>query len=301
MTMRSLELSAATSSHRGEQPERSIRRRNAETVYRTFNANFSNYGNSPLFPSVLENEIPAFIADKAAGVDRNGTAEPYFSPALTAEDAVYAIWIGTNDLGVWAFLTDSQIPGKTLTDYTDCVYESLDRIYATGARYFVLLNAAPLNLAPLYANDTLHGAGENHYWPKKPTNHTAIAETMHEFVTTVNNVYKYQTPFEVLVAGRYPGAKFALYNVWQLISDIYDTPSQYLNGTAPPSVEGWEHHCTINGTYCANEGSPDSYLWYDELHPSEQTDRIIAKNFVDVINGNSKYATYYSSQHGHGW
>jgi hypothetical protein len=28
---------------------------------------------------------------------------------------------------------------------------------------------------------------------------------------------------------------------------------------------------------------------------SEQTDRIIAKNFVDVLGGTSKYATYYSS------
>lgn len=241
------------------------------------------------------------MADKAAGVDRNGTTEPYFSPALTASDAVYAIWIGTNDLGVYAFLTDSQVRGKTLTDYTNCVFESLEEIYATGARYFVLMNAAPLNLAPLYANDTVHGAGENHYWPDKPSNHTAIAEQMHEYVTTVNNVYKYQTPFEVLVSGRFPGADFALFDVWQLISDIYDTPSQYLNGTAPLSVQGWEHHCTVNGTYCTNEGSPDSYLWYDELHPSEQTDRNIAKNFVDVLNGDSKYATYYSSQQGHGW
>jgi len=61
--------------------------------------------------------------------------------------------------------------------------------------------------------------------------------------------------------------------------------------------------------------SPDSLLWYDELHPryvncvlrsvwkfvlilirhSEQTDRIIVKNFVDVLGGKFKYATYYSS------
>ena len=33
----------------------------------------------------------------------------------------------------------------------------------------------------------------------------------------------------------------------------------------------------------------------DELHPSEQTDRNIAKNFVDVLNGNSTYASYYSA------
>ena len=26
---------------------------------------------------------------------------------------------------------------------------------------------------------------------------------------------------------------------------------------------------------------------------SEQTDRVIARNFIDVLNGASKYATYY--------
>ena len=36
--------------------------------------------------------------------------------------------------------------------------------------------------------------------------------------------------------------------------------------------------------------------WFlDELHPSEQTDRNIAKNFVDVLNGNGTYASYYSA------
>jgi hypothetical protein len=262
MTTRFLVQFVAISSHRGRPVRIPKTKRSCSRARRTFNANFTKYGKSPLFPSVLENEIPAFLADKAPGVNRINTTTPFFTPALTAQDAVYAMWIGTNDLGVWAFLTDSQVAGKTLTDYTDCVFESLDKLYASGGRYFVLMNAVPLNLAPLYANDTTGGVGDNQYWPMKPTNHTAIAEQMHEFVTTVNNVYKYQTPFEVLVAGRYPGANFAIYDTWQLISDIYDSPSQYLNGTAPPVVDGYQHHCNLNRTDCVLEGSPDSYLWY---------------------------------------
>lgn len=43
-------------------------------------------------PSVLEYEIPAFLADKTS--DRNRTTEAYFTPDLTATDAVYAMWIG---------------------------------------------------------------------------------------------------------------------------------------------------------------------------------------------------------------
>jgi phospholipase/lecithinase/hemolysin len=60
-------------------------------------------------------------------------------------------------------------------------------------------------------------------------------------------------------------------------------------------VNGYHHHCSVTGGNCTSIGDPDSYLWYDELHPSEQTQRTVAKNFMDVINGNSSYATYYSS------
>jgi hypothetical protein len=77
--------------------------------------------------------------------------------------------------------------------------------------------------------------------------------------------------------------------------DIYYNPSAYLNGAASANVTGFENHCNNNGTVCSDfEGnSPDSFLWYDELHPSEQTGRIIAKNFVEVLDGTSKYAAYY--------
>ncbi|KAK5551209.1 hypothetical protein LTR46_010795 [Exophiala xenobiotica] len=252
------------------------------------------------FPSVLEYEISAFEADMISQRVNATPAEAYFSPSLSASSAVYALWIGTNDLGVWAFLTDSQVPGKVLSDYTACVYDVFDKLYASGGRMFVLMNTAPLHLAPLYANDTLHGVGANQYWPQKPANHTQIAETMHEYTTSVNSVFQYQTPFEVLVAQRYPGAHFAIFDTYSLISDVYDDPTLYLNGTGVmaggESVWGYEHHCNVNQTVCVrqeNGTNPDGFLWYDELHPSEQTDRVIARNFIDVLNGTSKYATYY--------
>lgn len=34
---------------------------------------------------------------------------------------------------------------------------------------------------------------------------------------------------------------------------------------------------------------------YDELHPTQQTERVIAREFVDVVEGSSKWATYWSS------
>ena len=167
------------------------------------------------FPSVVDYEIPAFVADKKAL--RNGTSEAYFTPDLTADDAVYAMWIGTNDVGVDAFLTDSQVPGAILSDYTDCVFSAFDSLYTTGARYFVLFNLAPLYLVPLYANDTEGGVSQTAYWVDKPDNRTAIAEQMKEYIKTLNDVYRYQLPFEVLIDHRYPGSNFALFDVYSLV------------------------------------------------------------------------------------
>jgi phospholipase/lecithinase/hemolysin len=221
-----------------------------------------------LFPAVLEYEVPAFLADRST--DRNGTDQPYFSTALAASNAVYSLWIGTNDLGTGLFLTDAQIHGLTLPDYTECIYRVFDQLYASGARMFVLFNNAPLHLTPLYANDTLMGVGDNQYWNPKPDNHTAIAEKMHEYVASTNTIFKYQTPYEALIAHRYPGANLAVFNVWQLLSDVYDNPTAYFNGTEPANVTGYEHHCTVNQSSCTlmyNGTSSDSFMWYDELHP----------------------------------
>lgn len=215
---------------------------------------------------MIEYEIPAFLADR--NTTRNGTDQTYFATALSATNAVYSLWIGTNDLGVGAFLTDSQILGNTLTDYTECVFRVFDELYAAGGRVFVLFNNAPLQLAPLYANESIGGVGDNQYWNPKPENHTEIAETMREYVTSTNTIFKYQTPFDVLIADRYPGANFAIFNVYDLLYDIFENPTEYLNGTQPANVTGYEHHCSTSGcTLMYNGTSSDSFMFYDELHP----------------------------------
>lgn len=153
----------------------------------------------------------------------------------------------------------------------ECNYQVLDQLYAQGARVFVLFNTAPLHLSPLYANETLMGAMDNQYWANKTAyNVTKYAEVMHEATTTVNTVFKYQTPYEFVVSGRYPDASIALFDVFSLISDIYDNPAQYLNGSQPANVTGYEHHCSLDRSTCSladGGSSSDSFLWFDELHP----------------------------------
>lgn len=207
---------------------------------------------------------------------------------------MYAIWIGTNDLGNDAFLTDAQLPGKTLNDYVDCVYATIETLRKkAGARYFVLLNLAPLEKLPQYALPADGGRPATQFFKDKPKyNATALHYRILESVATVNSIFAYRTPFETEVSERLD-VKIANFDVNGLLTDMYNNPTRYLNGTAPVNVQSFVNQCDVNGQACVRNASPDSFLWFDELHPSEQTSRVVAREFASVLGGRSKWAKYW--------
>jgi hypothetical protein len=75
--------------------------------------------------------------------------------------------------------------------------------------------------------------------------------------------------------------------------DIWNRPSEYLNGTAPLNVTGFVTGCAT--TTCSEKSDWDSFLWYDELHPSEQASRVVAEEFIKVVKGGSKWVTYWEN------
>ncbi|KAK7748618.1 hypothetical protein SLS53_000639 [Cytospora paraplurivora] len=244
------------------------------------------------FPSVVDDELPSFLADvevKTLYLNR------------TVGNTVYALWIGTNDLGFNGFLTDSQASGEkgeekganfrlsgtglaqgldmgtklsqtNITTYIDCVWSVFDAIYSTGGRRFVLLNTAPLQFAPAYASQSNGGVGDNQYWTNKTLyNQTEYQYKLLEYTQLVNRLFVYGVAFETLVKARWPGATIDVFDVNSLMTDIYENPSAYLE--APANVTGYFHHCeAANNSICANQpNSLDTFLWYDELHPSIRT------------------------------
>ena len=113
-----------------------------------------------------------------------------------------------------------------------------------------------------------------------------------------------------------------LFDSHSLFADMYAKPADYLNGTAPLNVTGAVHSCVFEegestsdpGDCTTVEGTDrDSYLWwvsvcpsafpfltglafrFDELHPSEQADRVVAKQISEVILGeDNKWTTWFS-------
>ncbi|KAH6844794.1 carbohydrate esterase family 16 protein [Chaetomium sp. MPI-CAGE-AT-0009] len=226
------------------------------------------------FPDVLDDQIPSFKAD---------VAFKSLYPHRTDRNTVYALWIGTNDLGNDAFLSDSQTPGKTISDFVDCIWSVFDHIYQTGGRRFVLLNTAPLERAPQY----VPSATETGY------NSTAVAQKIREYTTSVNTMYKYGVPFQVALERRWPRATVDIFDVHSLFLDIFSEPAKYLD--APYNTTGYYRHCDWSKPNpCVDQlGSLDSFMWFDALHPSNITSSVVAKNFLEVVAGKSKYGTRY--------
>jgi hypothetical protein len=116
---------------------------------------------------------------------------------------------------------------------------------------------------------------------------------MKEYSKLINDIYSYRTPYELQIAERYPGASFAIFDVNSLITDIYNNPTKYL--ASPVNVTGQYFSCDITGASCSARTSVglSHFMWFDELHPSEPSDKAIALEFVKIINGTSEYATYW--------
>ncbi|GAP88023.1 putative acetyl esterase [Rosellinia necatrix] len=258
-----------------------------EIVYRHLDAI-----NGP-FPSVIDYQVPAFQADVEYAENTTNTT---FLQNRTAENSVYALWIGTNDLGNGGFLLDKQVPGNTISDYIDCIWSAFDGIYSTGARRFAIFTQAPLEVSPLYAAPENGGTGNVNFWTNKTAYNTAEYESkILEYTTTVNTIYSYGVPFELLVRKRWPGASFIIMDTHQIILDIHNEPETYL--TAPADVLGYYYTCPdpLSSDGCAPSEYPlSSFLWYDALHPSSRADQIIGEEFARALQGNSSYATYYS-------
>ena len=79
------------------------------------------------------------------------------------------------------------------------------------------------------------------------------------------------------------------------MTDIYNNPTAF-GIASPANVTGQYYLCDpVTGSDCVSQTDIGAahFMWYDELHPSQQTDEAIAKEFINVVKGTSKYATYW--------
>ncbi|KAF9010971.1 GDSL lipase/acylhydrolase [Hymenopellis radicata] len=228
------------------------------------------------FPSIFESQLPAYF-----------NASLNLNPKRT----LYTQWIGTNDVGVYSLLTGSN--AASIVDVTECMIEWVKVLYKSGARNFLLQNMIPLQTTILYAPDS---------YPNKffntERNTTEWAVSIRELVLSGNKLSQLMLQD---LAPTLPGAHIGIFDSHSLFQDMFDNPAKYLNGTAPLNVTGAVLSCVFplnsdEGTCTQVDGTDrDSYLWWDELHPSEQADRIVAREIAKTMSGQgSQWETWIS-------
>jgi len=229
------------------------------------------------FPSLFESQLPTYFNQ---------------SNSLSPSETLYTLWLGTNDVGSNALLTGSD--AASLVDVTECMVNWVKVLYQSGVRNFLFQNMVPLEKIPMYAPDAWY----TRYWSAQ-RNATEWSVFMKELVLSGNKLTQLMLQN---LAPTLPDAHVGIFDSHSLFSDMYARPEKYLNGTAPFNVDSSVMKCvfaldesTSNSGNCteAKGTDRDSYLWYDELHPSEQADRIVAREITQVIKGeDNKWTTW---------
>ncbi|EKM54515.1 carbohydrate esterase family 16 protein [Phanerochaete carnosa HHB-10118-sp] len=237
------------------------------------------------FPSVFESQLPLYFTEVNNG-----------SLRLNSEETIYTLWIGTNDVGANSLIVGQGTPGATVVNTTTCAVNWVKTLYESGARNFLFQNMIPLQKTILYSADSY----PNRYWTLE-RNTTEWSVFMTELTNAGNAISR---ALLELLAPTLPGAHVGYFDSYQFFEDMLSNPGKFLNGTVPPNTTGAINHCvfalnasTSDPGNCtvATGSARDSFFWYDELHPSEQTDRNVGKAIAAAAKRTSEqYTTWFS-------
>ena len=178
-------------------------------------------------------------------------------------NALYTIWIGSNDLlGV---LASAPTPAQAATDLgivAAHIDTAISLLVASGAKDFLILTVPDLGIIP-----EVQALG--------PTAVTEASTLSAEFDSTLVNGAGPIPSLSTVAAG--DSVNISVLNTYPLIDSIVDNPSKYgfTNVTSPCYTGTYQGFADTAdpGTVC---GNPDQYFFWDSLHPTAAADVLVA-------------------------
>jgi hypothetical protein len=112
-------------------------------------ATCNNASTPRFYPDVAHNELGAyynFTQGKAAVLPPFFDLHPNRSTTFRADETLYSLWIGTNDVGVGELITGQAAPGVSIVNTSQCAVDWISTLYKSGARKFLFQNVcAPVS------------------------------------------------------------------------------------------------------------------------------------------------------------
>ncbi|KAJ7057946.1 hypothetical protein C8F01DRAFT_1148938 [Mycena amicta] len=181
---------------------------------------------------------------------------------------VVIVYVGTNDVGLHSFVTDDESP----------TLQTLRNLYALGARRFIVNSMIPLQLTRLYSTSS----DPTIYFLRPAQRDASMNALLRGGVLALRTEWAHS------------GATVQMFDTYGFFTEMYDNPTRFFNGSAPANVTGHCHQCPDPNDFTQVRSDctldqRDSYMWWDELHPSEQTGRNLAMETFKALNGRSKF------------
>jgi phospholipase/lecithinase/hemolysin len=234
-------------------------------------------GLGPLTPSLLggtdyavggaETSVTPFnLPTSSAGSDLLTAQLPLFESAHATADpnALYTIWIGSNDLnGIFTNATPAQY-GSDIGLVAGNIDTAISALAGRGAKNFLVLTVPDLGLFPgvLALGHTVSAEA------------SALTAT---FNTTLVNGSGPVPSLSALAAA--DGIHISVLNTYALLDQIAATPSAYgLTNVTQPCLTGEVNYS--GGTPCA---TPNQYFFWDTDHPTAAGHEVVANAAVSVV------------------
>lgn len=176
------------------------------------------------FPDVIQGQAAWFVQDHITG----GVLD------LDPSEFIVDIFIGTNDVGLNSFITDSQASDVSLPNLAECQFQAIRNLHKLGARNFIVNSLIPLQLTTLYANSSAPSL----YWPYVHDGN-GWHKRIYNIVNSLNALVKNgvaELNREWKNEGK--GGTVQFFDTYKLFEDMYNEPTRWFNGSIPPNVVG---------------------------------------------------------------
>lgn len=193
--------------------------------------------------AAFSSSIPS-VVEQVATWTKNVAPQPSYAP-WTADDALFAVWIGVNDVGnsfTKAAAAETALVNKDLDQY----FAQLAALYKAGARHFALLNIPPTQNTPFMKSQS------------------GVAG----LVTAITN-------WNGQLATR--AAAFVAANAGANVT-LVDTQAPWQKAIANPTAYG------ATDATCVNANGK-SCLWFNTYHPAQAIHKLVAQAVADAFAG----------------